>query len=539
MHTIRGWSAGGAVAVSQGRSDGDVARRRWPRTAALAVLLLGLAACAEQAPTAPTAAATRPRASLAPDQQFIVQGSYIVSFQGPGTGGRLSAEVAAAGGSLDLLRTDAGIALISGLPDSAFAAIAALPGITSMMPDRALPVPGAYAVQTGTAAPAPASAANPTQAFLYPWEWWLRAVQADVAWAHGVLGTASTHVAILDSGIDYTLPDLAGRVDLARSASFVRPVRILIPQPDGSFQVLIFSEADTIAKYFPGRNPVTDLGFHGTWVASIVSSNASVLAGVTSGLSLSAVKVCSYLFCFDSGIIRGILYAVDQGVAVANISLGAYFLKNGIGPSARLFQGAGEPPGLAYLGYYNSLMTYALSKGVTTVVAAGNSGIDLDHDQNGFAQFCSRPGLICVSATGPTSSGPNNDGPFLPSVDLPAFYSNYGRSAIDLAAPGGNLTLDAAGNVVSAAWIWSRCSSTSMILPICQTTPLLLGGVGTSFASPHVAAAAALVVERVGRNPALVRARLEQTADDLGQVGQDPFYGHGRLNVARAVGVIP
>src|SRR6185503_15838765 len=60
---------------------------------------------------------------------------------------------------------------------------------------------------------------------------------------------------------------------------------------------------------------------------------------------------------------------------------------------------------------------------------------------------------------------------------------------------------------------------------------------GTSFASPIVAAAAALAISA---NPSLsngeVISLLEQTADDLGSAGFDALYGNGRVNVARAVG---
>jgi subtilisin family serine protease len=153
---------------------------------------------------------------------------------------------------------------------------------------------------------------------------------------------------------------------------------------------------------------------------------------------------------------------------------------------------------------------------VTIVVSAGNEGIDLDHDANLFADFCERPGVVCVSATGPNSSGPDFNGPFLPSVDAPAFYTNFGRSAIDVAAPGGDAVLDAVGNVLSAGWVWGPCSTTSLLIPDCQADIFVLGGIGTSFAAPHAAAVAALLVERLGRNPALVRARLEQSADQLG-----------------------
>ncbi len=60
---------------------------------------------------------------------------------------------------------------------------------------------------------------------------------------------------------------------------------------------------------------------------------------------------------------------------------------------------------------------------------------------------------------------------------------------------------------------------------------------GTSFAAPHVAGLAALLVAQLGQgNPALIRARILQSADDLGEPGTDPYYGKGRINVARGTG---
>jgi subtilisin family serine protease len=57
-------------------------------------------------------------------------------------------------------------------------------------------------------------------------------------------------------------------------------------------------------------------------------------------------------------------------------------------------------------------------------------------------------------------------------------------------------------------------------------------------ATPHVSGLAALLVHEIGHDrPAQVRARILQTADDLGQPGVDPFYGNGRINVARALGL--
>lgn len=60
---------------------------------------------------------------------------------------------------------------------------------------------------------------------------------------------------------------------------------------------------------------------------------------------------------------------------------------------------------------------------------------------------------------------------------------------------------------------------------------------GTSQASAHASGVAALIIGKNGgsMNPALVRARLRASADDLGQRGKDEFYGLSRVNAFRAV----
>src|SRR5204863_176925 len=78
--------------------------------------------------------------------------------------------------------------------------------------------------------------------------------------------------------------------------------------PDGS--TVPFTEADTVQKYFPGKEVYTDLFFHGTHTAATVSSNAVRAAGVTSRTTLVAVKVCGYINdCPFSSILNGVIYA--------------------------------------------------------------------------------------------------------------------------------------------------------------------------------------------------------------------------------------
>ncbi|MEO6447553.1 MAG: S8 family serine peptidase [Gemmatimonadaceae bacterium] len=156
------------------------------------------------------------------------------------------------------------------------------------------------------------------------------------------------------------------------------------------------------------------------------------------------------------------------------------------------------------------------------VVSAGNCNIDTDHDGNGYKAYCSAPNVVLVSATSPTASAGIN-GPWT-DLDARASYSNYGVSSDSVAAPGGT----------SAAAVWAACSRFSLQIPQCQTGTFIVGLRGTSMAAPHTSAVAALISEDVGGNPARIRARLQQSADDLGPSGADPVYGKGRINARRA-----
>ncbi len=419
---------------------------------------------------------------------------YVVLFRGRLPRG-FEGDVEALGGKVDFSHR-AGLAVVSDLSEEGAEEIRRMNGVMEVEHDAVLemePLPAANV--EAVADPIVTSAEDPTGAYFYARQWNMRAISAQEAWGAGRLGSPGVTVAILDTGIDYAYPDLAGHVDLSRSISF-------IPLDDAY-----------VAKYFPGSHPITDIGYHGTHVASTVVSNGIVVAGVTSGVTLIGVKVCSVAEggCPYSAILSGVLFAADAGADVANLSLGGFFEKAGTN---------------GFVGFINMVFSYAESRGMTIVVAAGNDALDMDHDRDAYNAFCTTPFGICVSATGPIASDNATAGPWY-EVDAPAPYTNFGRSSVNVAAPGGT----------KYGFVWGACPTTSLVYTICQTGTYVLGMTGTSMATPHVSGAAALLVEDLGRNPRRIRTTLERMADDLGQPGTDPYYGKGRLNVARAVGI--
>jgi len=135
-----------------------------------------------------------------------------------------------------------------------------------------------------------------------------------------------------------------------------------------------------------------------------------------------------------------------------------------------------------------SAAAYMQECGGVVVVASGNRG--------GDRGFVPSTAIISVGATD--------------SNDVRALFSSYGEY-LDLVAPGlGIYTTRLGGGYATPA--------------------------GTSFSSPVVAAVAALMISvNPALDPVRIDAILKETADDLGEEGDDIYYGAGRVNAAEAV----
>jgi subtilisin family serine protease len=483
--------------------------------------LVALAACSNDS-TAPVSTLKPSGPAFSASASADGAGTYLVRFRGSGVPAGFAEAVSAAGGEIVFAHAKAGIAAVAGLDDARAGQLAATSGIAAVDPDAVTTLDDPAGMEVD-GFDAPQSPSNPAAAIRFPRQWHHQVINAQGAWAAGKRGSSSVKVGIIDTGIDYLHPDTYGRVDLTLSKSF-----------------LSATENARVQTAFPGAHEIADLHYHGTHVASTAVSNALIAAGVTSGATLVGLKVCApgqapawQASCPTSSVLAALLYAADNKINVVNMSLGGTFnrrdgsAKGGFGPS--------------FIATIQQVMNYTNRGGTTVVVSAGNSAIDMDRDQNSFSAYCSAAAVICVSATGPTAAGPisGTTGMYtsLTNVDALAGYSNFGRSAVSVAAPGGN-----------AAPVWAACSGFSLAIPACQarfynpTTGAFSGFVvgisGTSMASPHVAGVAALIASDGITSPAQIGARIRQSADDLGQPGTDPAYGAGRVNAARAVGAI-
>ena len=513
---------------------------RTPFAALLTAILF--AACSNDVVVAPLKAPTGANLTVGTGSG---SGNYMALVK-PNSVKSFTDAVTALGGTVTYIHSKAGLATVSGLSESAAAQLSGASSVVDIQPDEVVslesPAPAAIDNSLTVGDPSIASQANPAGAIAFGRQWNMRSISAPTAWTAGRTGNQSVKVAILDTGIDYDSPDSDGLVDDGASVSLATTY---VRAPTHADSVLtpaqVAARGDNLvrATYFPERAAYTDFNGHGTNVATQVSSKAFAFAGVSSRTTLMAVKVLGSNGAGTlSAVLNGVLWAADHGADVANMSLGGAFAKSGSGRA---------------VGIINQVLNYAKQKGMLVVVAAGNSGIDLHHDGNLYVNYCDAPHVLCVSAVGlPTWTG---------NPDAPAFYTNYGKNSIGVAAPGGNGVLDASGHLIPrsdwpwvnmrnptdiASWVWSLCANdllagfTAANVPVragCDTGLFPFGSIGTSQAAPHVAGLAALLIAQNGKgNPMKIKTLIENSGDDL-----NPAFGGvlgKRINVARALGLI-
>ncbi|HEU5328050.1 MAG TPA: S8 family serine peptidase [Thermomicrobiales bacterium] len=255
-----------------------------------------------------------------------------------------------------------------------------------------------------------------------------------------------------------------------------------------------YNHPDLSAALLPGCNfvvtvPATcgptaaqDDNNHGTHVSGTIAAltnNGLGVAGLAWGARILPLKA---LDATGSGswfaITDAITYAAQQpGVRAINLSLGS---------------DPGLPPDSSAVALLQNAVDTARQQGITVVAAAGNSGVNIDTTP---VYPASLRGVVAVTAVDQNGAKPA--------------WANYGTTVV-VAAPG----VSVLSTIINGYGLMS----------------------GTSMATPHVTALAALLCAAVpALQPDNVTRLLEQTATDLGPPGPDATYGWGRIDVAAAL----
>jgi subtilisin family serine protease len=365
--------------------------------------------------------------------------------------------------------------------------------------------------------------------------------------AHAITGgSPSVLVGDIDTGLDYTHPDLAANVSDADSVNCVSGVPV------------------------PGKVAANDDNGHGTHTAGTIAaaSNGLGIVGVAPNVKIAGIKAGNAAgFFFPEAVICSFMWVASHHFDVTNNS---YFA------DPYLFNCRNDPVQRAIWKAESRAIGYAQQSGATVVAAMGNESEDLAHptvdatspddttpetrDVNNACVVIpvEVPGVIGVSATGSTQQTDGDSGPDY----LKSFYSNFGVGVTQVAAPGGDSVYRTAESVNG------RVLSTYPASRPC-TRQVVSGGAtycylqGTSMAAPHATGVAALIVSMFGHMaPGRVKASLGQTADSqpcptalpanyaevfgvgtesgtftpcVGGPGNNSWYGSGQVDALNAV----
>jgi subtilisin family serine protease len=346
-------------------------------------------------------------------------------------------------------------------------------------------------------------------------------VQIHVPEAHAInTGSPSVVVGDIDTGLDYTHPDLAANVDFANSVSCVGGV--------------------------PNQDPAAwdDNNGHGTHTAGTIAAaaNGIGIVGVAPNVKIAGIKAGNDDgYFFPEAVICAFMWAGSHDIDVTNNS---YFA------DPWLFNCRNDHEQHAIWKAEQRAIRYAMQQGVTVVAAEGNENIDLSKKNVDTISPDFPPGSeqerevtnACVvipveisGVVGVTANGYNLQ---------KSYYSSYGVGVTQVVAPGGDRRFQIPPAPISNGRVLSTFPGGYAWLQ------------GTSMASPHAAGVAALIVSQFGKMaPGRVQAIINQTADPQpcptnpfnpgppfdflaecqGGDGYNSFYGHGQVNAFKAV----
>ena len=461
--------------------------------------------------------------------------TYVVLYKANAVGAKSLAKLSAAGGTVVQTYPQIGVAIVSsdrvGFGDAVEAADPSVQGAAStaalgvQLADEA--TDAAEPIDPGTPAPGD----DPLSSI----QWDMDQISAPAARAING-GSASVIVGDIDSGLDWTHPDLAPNVDFSRSVSCVGGV--------------------------PNQDPAAwmDDDGHGTHTAGTIAAakNGLGMVGVAPNVKIAGIKAGDADgFFYPEAVVCSFMWAATHGIQVTNNS---YFA------DPWLFNCKNDPEQRAIWEAERRAIRFAQQSGTVVVSALGNQSDDLAHTtgdatspdnttpvQREISNACAIvpaevPGVIGVTANG---------------IDqFKSYYSSYGMGAADVVAPGGDrrfqVTQPGGGRILST-WPASLLATTCGI-PLVSPDGAYCYIQGTSMASPHVAGVAALIVSTGITNPGTVAARITGTADPIacptdmsvyanfpavdngapqvctGGIGYNSFNGHGQVNALSAIG---
>ncbi|MGR8011320.1 S8 family peptidase [Streptomyces hypolithicus] len=433
--------------------------------------------------------------------------SYVVNVRpGHGNASKVKTAIAKAGGTIVHAYVQIGVIVVHSSNDGFAKTMRKVKGVQSAGATRTAPLPaqstkdvGTPKTLTGAQAKAASADAVAGEDPLQPLQWDLPAIKADQAHKK-TLGSENVTVAVIDTGVDDTHPDLAPNFD--RKAS----VNCVTGKPD---------TADGAWRPSAEESP------HGTHVAGEIAAakNGVGVTGVAPGVKVSGIKVSTTAgFFYTESVVCGFIWAAEHGVDVTNNS---YYT------DPWMFNCKDDPDQKALVDAITRASLYAEKKGAVNVAAAGNSNYDLaadsindttspndttpverDVDPSECLDSPTQlPGVVTVASTG--------------AKGLKSSFSNYGHGVIDIAAPGGD--------------------STAYQKPAAPATSgLILGPVpggkwgymaGTSMASPHVAGVAALIKSTHPKASAKkIKSLLARQADAAACTDPYDINGDGKID---------